>query len=218
MLPGPATAHADWHRRQELKFTPSWSRDSLSTSLHRRSGRTRWRRRADALFARARLTNLAVLILIFVATCSLFLNLAQYLTLHSPLWTPSSSGHVFRAHGPHYSGAASSTPARSSATRIIRPPSHTNLTHLVLVPCHSIFLGTSASDVASESNWVLAPFQRGRGRTRSFWRHIVEGARRALEDERALLVFSGYVSPRYMAGNRMKANTDAGGRRVRRRV
>jgi len=59
------------------------------------------------------------------------------------------------------------------------------------VPGHAIWKGADPEKRTQDSEWILEPYQKGSGRTRVFWEHIVTGAELALEDERSLLVFSG---------------------------
>ncbi|KIP04002.1 hypothetical protein PHLGIDRAFT_76671 [Phlebiopsis gigantea 11061_1 CR5-6] len=65
------------------------------------------------------------------------------------------------------------------------------LNHLVIVPGHAIWKGTTAKHVFEEDSWHLEPFQRGGGSVQAIYNHIARGVDITLEDERALLVFSG---------------------------
>jgi hypothetical protein len=181
MLPAPA--HADWRRRQALKSP--FARDTLSFR------RSRWKLDIFRnLSGPSRATNLAVLLLVFVASVSLLFNISHWPNAPppAPITSVSHDGDVKTNSNVSYSTLYSHHPA---AIRLVRPPVAQGLTHLVLVPCHSIFLGASPEDRVDEDAWALASFQRGRGRIQSFWRHIVAGARLTVEDEKALLVFSG---------------------------
>jgi hypothetical protein len=177
MLPLPAHAktHGDYHRRQAIKLNQKSPHITLRDSI----GLTRFN-----LFARTRTTNLAVLLLATIAAISLLFNFTHYLSslLSSSTPTPYTQTTL--------GDASSFVPA---PIRIPRSPATTNLTHLIIVPCHSIFLGARPEDRALEESWVLSSFQRGRDRQHEFWRHIAEGAKRVLEDKDALLVFSGQV-------------------------
>lgn len=42
-----------------------------------------------------------------------------------------------------------------------------------------------------ESDWILTPYQRGNGAVGTFFRHIERGVEEAVQDSKALLVFSG---------------------------
>lgn len=62
-------------------------------------------------------------------------------------------------------------------------------THLIVVCCHAVWLG-GPSQGAAESEWLLAPFQRGE--TATFVRHAQAGVQRLAQDAGgAVLVFSG---------------------------
>lgn len=107
----------------------------------------------EALTRRSRLTNLGVFLISGICTISLLLNLS--------FWTLSTSRYT----GPHH--------ARSplSITTINRPSSHKSLNHLILVPCHSIWKGTDSW--LEEKDWFLESYQKGLGRVRAFYEHIV---------------------------------------------
>ncbi|PNY27544.1 dihydrofolate synthetase [Tolypocladium capitatum] len=62
-------------------------------------------------------------------------------------------------------------------------------THLIVVCCHGIWRG-GPSKGADESEWLIAPFQRGE--TGTFVRHAEEGVRRLAQSrEDSILIFSG---------------------------
>lgn len=130
---------------------------------------------------RSRVATLPILLLSFFGACTL-LRQASFLLAPSlsHARTPSVPIHVIH-------------PQDVPATRISRPSLHTNLTHLILVPCHSIFVGNDVEGRLDDESWILADFQRDKGRPKSFWRHISEGARLVQEDPHGLLVFSGCV-------------------------
>lgn len=68
---------------------------------------------------------------------------------------------------------------------------HANLKHLVMVPGHAIWLGgRDASRATLDSDWILEPSQHG-GQVKTYIKHITKGAEVAVQDEHALLVFSG---------------------------
>jgi hypothetical protein len=64
------------------------------------------------------------------------------------------------------------------------------LKHLVIVACHAIYLGGALLG-ASEDEWALQSFQRGRKAQDTFLAHISAGVAAASADTSALLVFSG---------------------------
>jgi hypothetical protein len=99
----------------------------------------------------ARLTNLSALVLLTLLVISLFLNFRH-----------------------HYS------PIRNVALRSIietlpSRPSASALDHLVIVPGHAIWIGARVEDTEDEDSWLLAPYQRGRGRPSIFRAHISLG-------------------------------------------
>lgn len=101
----------------------------------------------DGLTRRSRLTNLAVFLLGTVCVVSLLTN---FWVLSSPL--SSSRAHVM---------------AFSTANW---PATRQSLSHLIIVPCHSIWQGTDSW--TNEEDWLLEPYQKGPGRVRAFYQHI----------------------------------------------
>ncbi|KIW10905.1 hypothetical protein PV08_10204 [Exophiala spinifera] len=84
-------------------------------------------------------------------------------------------------------------------------------THLIIVCCHAIYLGSSGglpgsgagseSDVVTrarasrdEKNWLIEPFQQGE--TDTYIAHVEAGVRALAQDPNALLVFSGGATKR----------------------
>ncbi|GAA5859454.1 hypothetical protein JCM1840_004623 [Sporobolomyces johnsonii] len=125
------------------------------------------------LTQRARTTNLAVLLLAAVTAISLIANLRF------------SIGHeVF----PHRLPSSPSVPLSIRATL---PTPHSNLKHLVMVPGHAIWEGCDASHATTDQDWLLEPFQRGRGMVKTYLKHITKGAEIAVQDPEALLIYSG---------------------------
>ncbi|KAI0295861.1 hypothetical protein B0F90DRAFT_1637318 [Multifurca ochricompacta] len=118
----------------------------------------------------ARLTNFAVFLLLTLLVFSVFLNLRY-------IYTPTTRyQHVF--------------PPRSIIDTL--PATlKVGLDHLVIVPGHSIWTGSRPEDAEVEESWILASYQKGRRRPSIFRAHISRGSQIAIEDPRALLVFSG---------------------------
>ncbi|KAI9510926.1 hypothetical protein F5148DRAFT_1010229 [Russula earlei] len=128
------------------------------------------------LRAPARLTNFSALLLIALASCSVLLHLRLYFQNHNV------------------------PPPRSVLDTLPeRPPSVSDLDHLVIVPGHAIWIGALAQDAEVEDSWLLASYQRARRRPSIFRAHIARGAQIATEDPRALLVFSGGFTSPYSA-------------------
>lgn len=113
----------------------------------------------DLLRAPARITNFAALGLLCIAVVSLYLN------LH--LWASSSVGAGSGAW-PRSSG---SLPPSIAAT-FERPVQRRLLDHLVIVPGHGIWTGAEEEDILDEKYWLLAEYQRNRGRPAVFLEHI----------------------------------------------
>ena len=65
-----------------------------------------------------------------------------------------------------------------------------DLNHLIIVTGHAILLDTL--NYMNDEAWVLEEFQKG-GQVQSFVDHIMEGVEIAKNDEKSLLVFSGYA-------------------------
>ena len=64
-----------------------------------------------------------------------------------------------------------------------------NINHLIIVTGHAILL--DKSNYMNDEAWVLESFQKG-GQVKTFIEHIVKGVELAKNDDRSLLVFSGY--------------------------
>ena len=64
-----------------------------------------------------------------------------------------------------------------------------DINHLIVVTGHAILL--DKNKYLEDEAWVLEPFQKG-GQVQTFVDHIVRGVDLAKDDEKSLLVFSGY--------------------------
>ena len=135
MLPTPATFHE-------------------KRGLHARSQR----KTRDVLLARARVTNLGLLLLVSFSALSLLFNLGFYL----------SSGSVVHLSPPQV------LPHSILAT-IQRDKVLHVLDHLVIVPGHAVWTGTHPERGLDEENWILEDYQRGGGRVAAFYSHISRG-------------------------------------------
>ncbi len=111
-------------------------------------------RTIDVLRTRARVTNLAVLLLGSFACLSFIFNLSYYF---------SSPGGLHAVH------------PSSILSTIRRDRGLGNLDHLVIVPGHSIWHGMNAQSRLDEQEWVLEPYQKGTGRVEAFYQHIARG-------------------------------------------
>ncbi|GAW05537.1 c6 transcription factor [Lentinula edodes] len=59
------------------------------------------------------------------------------------------------------------------------------------LPGHAIWNGASAKHRLDENLWTLEPYQKNSGRVEAFYQHISYAAQLALQDKRAVVVFSG---------------------------
>jgi hypothetical protein len=72
-------------------------------------------------------------------------------------------------------------------------PPHPNLTSLIMVPGHAIYQGImNETDLYQDEGWILEDFQKG-GQINVFIDHIKTGIQLLEQDEKSLLVMSGYV-------------------------
>ena len=110
------------------------------------------------LLTRARVTNLGFGLLAGIAALSLLVNLGYYFS-SSP-----EPHHTLGSLAPHaiYSAIDHGNHLRT-------------LDHLVIVPGHAIWKGTSAKHVFDEDSWHLEPFQRGGGSVQAIYNHIARG-------------------------------------------
>lgn len=126
------------------------------------------------LRAPARLTNCSAVLLFALLAFSVLLN------LRSLYYGTTRHTSLLRS-------IVETLPSRSSAK---------SLDHLVIVPGHGIWTGAHPEDAENEDAWILASYQKGRGRPSIFRAHIARGSQIASEDPKALLIFSGgYTSP-----------------------
>ncbi|KAF8160902.1 hypothetical protein B0H34DRAFT_356992 [Crassisporium funariophilum] len=130
------------------------------------------KRIVETLTTRSRITNLGVYLLVGLCAVSLLLNL-RYWTFHQSVHQYSNRGH----------------PGPLSLATTKRPSTRKGLNHLIIVPCHSIWKGTSSW--SDEKDWILESYQKGAGRVHAFYEHITQSVEIAQKDPHSLLVFSG---------------------------
>ncbi|KAA1107176.1 hypothetical protein PGT21_005030 [Puccinia graminis f. sp. tritici] len=132
------------------------------------------------LFARARTTNLAVLILSTICCLSLYLNLRSIFSI-----TSFRSQLDFRPSEPPFS------PFRTHPVS----PSFSQFTRLVIVPGHAIYIGANPAlhDPLDPKEWILEPYQARHPPSSigAFIKHIQTAANTVSSDPSALLVYSG---------------------------
>lgn len=143
-----------------------------------------WRHRLRLLFARSRVTNLAVLLLTASLIFSLFTNFRYWTESgsYSQRWDPSFAPHEDGtcSTGGHGSSSECAGPGRihSIEDTITRTKELQALQHLIIVPGHGVWQGYTAETVYNESAWALEHYQQGDGaRTRidAFVGHIRKG-------------------------------------------
>jgi len=107
----------------------------------------------DGLRKQSRLTNLGVVLLIGALSFSILLNLRYWIsTPYHRLFLPLFSLDL---------------------STVERPTQRKHLTHLIIVPCHSIWTGTDSW--SEEKDWLLESYQKGSGRVEAFYEHISKG-------------------------------------------
>lgn len=130
----------------------------VSFSKHRRTFRRNLpaspRRTFDILLTQARITNLGLILLSCFAAFSFLYNLSHYLS--------------------HPREPLHSSPI-SIASTLSRPDAIQNLTHLIVVPGHSIWKGSNPYLMRIEDEWILEPYQKKGGRVYAFINHISRG-------------------------------------------
>jgi hypothetical protein len=112
----------------------------------------------DVLLSRTRLTNLAILLLLFVCCMSLLLN----------------AFHMNSTTRIHHQTNQLCTSSAMYAT-ITREEAIRGLKHLIVVPGHAIWKGGDPQLRLDDNQWVLEPYQKSRGRVAAFFAHIQRG-------------------------------------------
>lgn len=141
-------------------FSSKTSMLPTPVSLHtRKDSRFRPRRRIrDVLLIRARVTNLALFMLAAFAGLSFLANLSYYLYTEPPKYPLADYISPY------------SILATIERDRMLR-----SLDHLVIVPGHAIWKGSTPDHTLAESQWFLETYQKGGGRIYAFYRHITRG-------------------------------------------
>ena len=102
------------------------------------------------LYARARLSNAGLLLLLSSLTLSLLLNVLHYTPRH-----PYAPSHLSEAI------------ARANSTQ--------SLKRLIMVPGHAVWIGIDPTLRLSGDQWLLETYQKGPGRLAAFFAHISRG-------------------------------------------
>ncbi|PLW24634.1 hypothetical protein PCASD_06196 [Puccinia coronata f. sp. avenae] len=158
----------------------------VSAAGRLRASRHRFRVRLSSLsaslFARARTTNLAVLILSSICSLSLYFNLRS-------IWWSSTSFTISQSGFPH-----SDTSFPSFRTHPV-PPSYSQFTRLVIVPGHAIYIGADPllHDPLDPKEWILESYQARHPPSSigAFIHHIRTAIHTVSNDPSALLIYSG---------------------------
>ena len=155
MLPVPSTAYRSKPRGSQSYFVSGPS--TLPSSVFER------------LRTRARLTNLAVGLILSALGFSVILNLRHWSEASGRLGLSTSLDPNGR-----FSSSRNPTSIGSIENTIERTEEMAGLTHLVMVAGHAIWKGSDPNARANDSDWVLTPIQRG-GSVRTFFKHIEAG-------------------------------------------
>ena len=153
MLPIPSTAYRSKPRGSQSYFVSGPS--TLPKSIFER------------LRTRARLTNLAVGLILSTLSLSVFLNLRHWSA--GGLGLSTSLDPTVR-----FSSPRKATSVGSIENTIERTPEMAGLSHLVMVAGHAIWKGSDPEARGNDSEWVLTPIQRG-GSVNTFFKHIEAG-------------------------------------------
>jgi hypothetical protein len=147
--------------------------------------------RPSYLTARARTTNLAVLLLLLTLALSLLYNIRFYLHEHPlsgerdrlPLsiraTLPQSNSLAITREGNRKVDGDTRQPGESKDGGVGRPATTdsvdlSSLEHLVIVPGHAVWRGRTKEEAVEDQNWVLEEMQRG-GSVQTFIKHIMKG-------------------------------------------
>lgn len=124
--------------------------------IFRRNASITHRRTLNVLLTQARVTNLGLVLLSSFAFLSFLYNMNVYFSY------PRDSLHA-------------NTAPLSILSTLSRPKSVQNLNHLIIVPGHSIWKGSNPDLRMNEDEWLLEPYQKGRGSVSAFVSHITRG-------------------------------------------
>ncbi|KAJ9115212.1 hypothetical protein QFC20_001079 [Naganishia adeliensis] len=194
---------------------PRWSTPAYRTTPNRNTGRFIAGSGSLSLFAssgislnerlrtRARLTNLAVGLILLALALSVVANLSYWLAepnlstsittgrAGKPRWKEQLDKLASLGGSSHSStGFTDSDAPLSIEATIDRQEGLRKLDHLVMVAGHAVWTGTDAGNREDDEDWVLQPIQKG-GSVKTFYKHIERGVQEVLADPRSLLIFSG---------------------------
>lgn len=148
--------------------------------------------RPSYLTARARTTNLAVLLLLLTLALSLLYNIRFYLHEHPLSGERDRLPLSIRATLPHSHSLAITKEGKRKLIGDTRqaagegtdntvtqaPTTDTvdlsTLEHLVIVPGHAVWRGRTKEEATQDESWVLEDIQRG-GSVQTFIKHVMKG-------------------------------------------
>ena len=168
MLPSPVTFKRRPYRKPSISGPP----DDV------------WRLRLRLLFARARVTNLAVLLLATDLVLSLLWNFNHWVGYDrstrrlNPLEIHGEGSCTPNIREGTSGGCVDTNSVRSIEDTIVRSKEIQALQHLIIVPGHGVWQGYTVDTIFNESTWALEHYQQGGGaRTRidAFVSHIRKG-------------------------------------------
>lgn len=108
---------------------------------------------SETLKRRSRITNLGVVLLSGICAISILFNFRYWISVSYP-------PRVDNFHAP-------------DLATVVRPLEWQHLTHLIIVPCHSIWKGTRSW--LDDDDWMLESYQKGSDRVKVFYEHIKRG-------------------------------------------
>ena len=169
MLPAPISSR---HRPRKPSYPSTYHSSSTSASF--RDVLTA--RKLRVLFARSRVTNLAVLLLVAALVLSLLSNIRHW------TWRALNNNELCTGVGSCFSRYASSTGVKSIEDTIERPVGLKELEHLIIVPGHGVWVGNDEGDAWREDKWILEAYpnqnrsmEGAKARIGAFIEHIRRG-------------------------------------------
>lgn len=123
----------------------------------------------NSVWRRLNKRQLPIFVLLTILFFSLFLNIIQ----HNKQKTPTLQ--LVNSHD------------------ALPPIPLTEYHHAIVVAGHAIYTGPEDMEqLTNDKNWILEPYQQG-GQVNTFIQHIQKGLNVLEQDEKSVLLFSGYV-------------------------
>ncbi|GAA97517.1 uncharacterized protein L969DRAFT_119958 [Mixia osmundae IAM 14324] len=146
-----------------------WTRHQAAASIGPSSSKSSW---LNLLSARARVTNLAVLVLGAITMVSLIVNISHFSAIEHDLSDDLKTSRI------------------PLSIRSTLQPAAVQLRHMIMVPGHAIWTGSDGLRAYEDSQWVLEDMQKG-GHVKTYVKHIARAVDLAIQDPLSLLIFSG---------------------------